>query len=86
MIKELETLIPHAALLTQAKGQRWFALTGDRIELEDTGIYIQLTNHSNYPPFVIIDGLGRKLAYASDLPMLKQVAEEHARHLKEFNP
>jgi len=86
MIKEIEKLIPHRELLSQQMGVRWFALTGDRIELGDSGIAIVLTNSSLYPPFALVDSVGRHLAYASDLATLKKAAEQHAEQLKEFKP
>jgi hypothetical protein len=86
MMKEIEAMVPYREILSHSMGNRWFALTGDRIELADTGIAIELTKDRNRPPFVMVDELGRRLAYASDLPMLKGVAEQHAEHLKEFRP
>jgi hypothetical protein len=86
MIKELERLIPHRELLSQQMGLRWFALTGDRIELEATGVIILMTNDPKQLPFVLIDPVGRELAYATDLAILKAAGEHHAKQLEAFKP
>lgn len=86
MIKEIEKMIPYREMLSHSMGLKWFSLTGDRIELGSTGITIELSRDSSSPPFALVDSLGRRLAYASDLAILKQLAEHHAEQLKEFKP
>ncbi len=60
-------------------GERWHALPGQRIELEDTGFAIVMNRPDDHWLYTLYSPEGRVLAYGGDLPGLKSYGERHAR-------